>query len=147
MVLGPLVQGASEIWLVDIDAISPTDAWATGEWSGDAGDEHGLLLHWNGTSWKAQKLRPPVADWVSVSATSSDDVWLAGYSDDASVMLHWNGVKWLQYDLPKQLRPSSVGALSADSPDDAWALGFVVKDGQSTRLVGHWDGSSWQLHR
>jgi hypothetical protein len=46
--------------LIDIVAISQTDAWATGQYFLRSGHRHfrsaGLLLHWNGTSWSQQEL-------------------------------------------------------------------------------------------
>src|SRR5207302_5909282 len=41
-------------YLYAVDADSPTDVWAVGEW--DNGDSDQLLiLHWNGTNWSVSQ--------------------------------------------------------------------------------------------
>jgi hypothetical protein len=86
-----------------------------------------------------------------VSADSSSDVWaLADLSGGGTTSLHWNGQAWSQVPTAR-LRFGGVGALTALSPTNVWAVGTgpgVPTGGFSahpTAVIEHFDGTSWSV--
>jgi hypothetical protein len=67
-----------------VTAISPTDAWAVGQWWGPRGVQWGSyqypLAHWNGQQWTIQpEPEPAVAYGLdAVAASGANDVWATG---------------------------------------------------------------------
>jgi hypothetical protein len=128
--------------LFDAVAVSDSDdVWAAG--TAEA-LEAPFIEHWDGQSWTrssapAQKLpKVIISDLAAVTPT---DVYATGRAYDengnsAPVHLHWNGQTW------KNDRQTMAGvvAVSASSPQDAWAVGHTNK---AKTLVQHWDGTSW----
>jgi photosystem II stability/assembly factor-like uncharacterized protein len=86
-------------------SISPNDAWAAGE---------NGLLHWNGAAWSQFGGSP--TQGYSLSATSSNDVWLAA---DTNGVWHWDGNTWTQ-SLAMTAHFYSISALN---PFEVWAAG------------------------
>lgn len=94
--------------------------------------------------------------WLGgVDAQSTTDVWSVGaeltgdYTENALIE-HWDGSAWSVVD--SQSRPvdqSYLRAVSADSSNDAWAVGgSETRYGKQVKaLAEHWDGKSWQLAR
>jgi hypothetical protein len=86
--------------LLGVDAVSSSDAWAVGAYSGPNLVQDTLVLHWNGSRWThvASPTPGPGAQLSSVSAVSGSDAWAAGSIDSAGpgnvLLLHWNGRKW-----------------------------------------------------
>ncbi|WP_345439351.1 hypothetical protein [Actinoallomurus vinaceus] len=69
---------------------------------------------------------------AKAAAASDDDTCTFAKGMFTSVMLHWDGHSWQQVPVPPSAR---VNALSASSPNDAWA---------STDCgLLHWNGQSW----
>jgi hypothetical protein len=66
--------------LDDIAALSPRDVWAVGRGAYGAREGRPLIVHWNGSTWRAQQA--PVgrrrATLTDVSALAPDDIWAAG---------------------------------------------------------------------
>ena len=76
-------------YLYDVAALSPADAWAVGNGSAGA-----FVLRWNGTAWNTAPA-PPLRSLSSVTARSSQDVWVAGSdANDAPALAHWTGSGW-----------------------------------------------------
>lgn len=94
--------------LLDVDAVSPTDAWAI------AAD--GSVLNWNGTAWS---VATQLAEGnTAIAALSPTDVWVAGVVS----LTHYNGSSWTSAPIP-----SGVNALTGHavlSPGDIWFPGF-----------------------
>lgn len=137
--------------LSSVSAVSANDAWAAG--TNGAGES--MLLRWNGTSWAEVTIpRPGTPGLEGVSADSASDAWAVGdyitpSSDMRTMALRWNGTTWTQVTTPNP-RPSGHGSLldslvgvSADSPTDAWAVGFYGVTGSTAPLVLHWTGTAW----
>ena len=135
--------------LTAVTAVSASDVWAAGEASGQA-----LLEHYDGTSWTQRTVPIPTGATNSqiegMAATSASDVWAAGeyatgQGPQIPLILHWDGSQWSQVPAPDPAPPGSnsdsyVHAVSASSPDDAWAVGQV---GAQTTVILHWDGHTW----
>src|SRR5260370_42594781 len=66
--------------LLDVDAVSPTDAWAI------AAD--GSVLKWNGKAWTV--VNQLAQGNTAIAALSATDVWVAGVVS----LTHYNGTIW-----------------------------------------------------
>jgi hypothetical protein len=108
--------------LIDVWALSSTDAWAVG-----AG---GTILHWNGAAWSPVSSPTSTTLWAihMVSATAG---WAVGGS---GTILRWNGASWSIVPTPTTALLLDVYMLSAT---DGWATG-------AGGVILHWNGSSWQ---
>ena len=87
-----------------------------------------------------------------VSAESASDVWAVGVtsgSDQQPEIVHWNGTGLSRVPTnlapAGQIIPGELHAVSADSPADAWAVGWVSppRTHMVQSLVLRWDGSRW----
>jgi hypothetical protein len=92
----------------------------------------------------------------AAAVRSPSDAWAVGQflgpdpDDDGLNMLteRWNGSAWTQVATPAVLhRDESLLAVSANSPGDAWAVGFTRRVSFAGRdpLAAHWNGSSWTI--
>ena len=133
--------------LESVTALSPTDVWAVGTTFEEV-KHHGLIMHWNGRHWRESRTKTTNrALLYSVSAASADSIWAVGSSGgQRTTAVHWDGHAW-QASQPKN--PGSdhneLMAVSADAPDDAWAVGFGADEGGPGwfRIVQHWNGTAW----
>jgi len=142
-------------FLFGVHASSANDVWAVG-YSGPESAEQALILHYDGQSWTRTQV-PALADnatgseLIGVHGDSAGDVWAVGDytkgdSSKHSLILHFNGGGWVQ--APGVPSPGSsqttLSAVSAVSPGNAWAVGGYNTGGASSpTLLLHWDGSSW----
>jgi hypothetical protein len=126
-------------------AISATDAWAVGWYTGDQANV-ALALHWDGHAWTRSPITLPAGntELQGVTAVAADDVWAVGTNEGRPLAMHWDGARWNV--LP---RPSVTSAwLQTAAPAEAggvWAAGYqMTDDGTVSRpLFLHWDGSGW----
>jgi hypothetical protein len=85
----------------------------------------------------------PAGGLLSVSAVSETDVWSVGDGDREPLMLRWNGTAWARTALSGKGLPG-LNAVSADSADDAWAVGAINgPHGAIDDLAMHWNGTAW----
>ena len=133
--------------LSGVAALSATDVWAVGAFS-IHGRTNTLTLHFDGTSWHRVASPNPgnmrFSQLMSVSGTSSTDVWAVGLhvttSGVRTLAEHWDGTSWKKVACPGG--PTSVFRdVSALSGTDAWAVGATGPD----VLIEHWDGTRWQV--
>ncbi len=131
---------------VNIQAISatgPRDAWAIG-----TDKARGLLLHWDGISWRPVHY-PDQQNYLpsAVFALSAKDMWLFGYdSKKPAEILHWTNGFWNALaNLP--LNAQNVDVL-ADR--DIWLEGGMLPhcysvraDSQGCTATSHWNGRTW----
>ncbi len=138
-------------WLMAVDAISGTDAWAVGYQPLVTGDEP-LTMHWDGGIWRVV----PTPDLVQarlngVSAVSPTDVWAVGYDAGPLAIrpltLHWDGVRWTRVPAPDAgVDNTQFNAVSAVAADDVWAVGHYEPDlVRVWPLIEHWDGIRWSV--
>jgi hypothetical protein len=128
--------------LYGVAVVSPSDAWAVGQWFNYSPYGHGALIeHWNGTTW-SKVPNPATTGLYAVTALASNNVWAVG----SAQILHWNGSVWSIVNSPSgsyYLR--SVTAVSASN---IWAVGYQeIASGEGyyyQSLVEHWDGASWK---
>jgi hypothetical protein len=134
--------------LNDVSVLSSSDAWAVGD--------SATVLHWNGTTWTPVTIPglPVNAGLNAVDAVSASDVWAAGESfalgaPVTALIVHWDGTTWTPVPNPGPSGPHLIvrlNHLNMDSAADGWAIGDVqdARNGTSTGLVEHWNGTSWQ---
>jgi subtilase family serine protease len=159
---GSNVTGA----LYSVAAISPTDAWAVGNYYNTGVNTYQTLAeHWNGSQWSIVPSPNPVptaAGWNQLSyvkAISSTDVWAVGYYYTGSGQVtsyqtlaeHWNGSQWSIVTSPNGGASNGVfNSVTANSSTDVWAVGTYYKNPTSTSplpqtLIEHWNGTQWSV--
>jgi hypothetical protein len=148
-----------ELNLFGVASVSPADAWAVGTYAHVEGLETSqlgaLIEHWDGTQWR---IAPNPASSLAntalygISVVSATDIWVVGVQGlgtGASTPFaeHWDGTSWSVVRVPAGAVPSSLIAVSADSPTDAWAVGRQAEPDSNllTGLVEHWDGHAWSV--
>ncbi|HEX3389171.1 MAG TPA: alkaline phosphatase family protein [Streptosporangiaceae bacterium] len=109
--------GSSDDMLYSVAAVSDSDVWAVGTYSGPDGFFHPLIEHWNGLRWTV--CRAPgvnAADGILTSVTSADGqgVWatgqLSGDGSDRQVVLHLAGSSWATAPSPSVRTPGGPAA-------------------------------------
>jgi hypothetical protein len=141
-------------------AISPTDAWAVGDYD-DGNADQTLIEHWNGTAWKVVK-SPNVGgsgnlnELFAVAATSATDAWAVGDENGFgpyALVEHWNGKVWQVQKSPKpggSKNGSQLTGVAATSPTDVWAVGYygtfpLYGPSHQRTIIEHWNGTAWQV--
>jgi hypothetical protein len=133
--------------LEGVVATSPTNAWAVGYAGNDP-----LLVRWDGQEWISEELPDLGRGYAAledVTATSESDAWAVGtYKGCSQLILHWDGDSWSKaFDNgggpPCFDSGSSLVAVTALSPTDAWAVGNTGCCGGSDPSSVHWDGVQW----
>jgi hypothetical protein len=131
--------------------------WATGTRFSTTDPDRPLLLSRDDRDGQGWREVPSPGDalagsWYnSVSASSSQDVWLtAGSTDSGSVpTAHWDGSQWQTAQAPVPPHDGNAALhVAAVSATDAWAAGWYwLDDGTGTQTLhatlDHWDGSAW----
>ena len=147
-------HSATEATLMDIAAISGTDAWTVGTRQPPNDTGYPLAEHWDGTSWKEVPVpATPTGsgELAGVSAVSSDDVWAVGDSTGLGpVLRHWDGTSWAAVAPAAPPAGEHPGAdrlydVAAVSKTRAWAVGLYSNwdnPGVLT-LIESWDGQKW----
>jgi hypothetical protein len=134
-----------------VDAISPNDMWAVGDYitsTGTIGTYRNLIEHWDGTKWSVVP-SPNVGShhnslW-DVAAVSSNDVWAVGVSINdvtgvqETLTLHWDGVAWNHVPSPNPGYNHILEGVVGISSNDVWAVGTLG----NRILMLHWDGTEW----
>ncbi|MDX3232618.1 hypothetical protein [Streptomyces sp. ME19-01-6] len=157
--VAPVPRGTMSAGFLSVDTRAPGDAWGVG-WAQvpvTEGDSRsvGLLRHWDGTRWKAQKL-PDVGagesggwNFESVAAVAADDVWAVGSTYDADsaepLLLHYDGARWSKAPAPDiDATRAGLSAVAAGPRGQVWAVGQVKKpDGSWEGLALRYDGRKW----
>jgi hypothetical protein len=118
-----------------VAATSARDAWAVGS---SNTSRSGLILHWNGKTWKQVRCPAPRGSFLNaVAATSARSAWAVGSgSDGGGLILHWNGKAWARARSPATASP--LFGVAATSERNAWAVGGVIL---------HWNGKAWKRVR
>lgn len=98
--------------LLDVDAVSPSDAWAV------AGD--GAILNWNGSAWTVATDEPGAEQIVALSPS---DVWAGGIV----TLGHDNGTAWTTTPTPSGV--SEIEAAAAVAPGHVWFAGYSYQPG------------------
>jgi len=121
----------------------------------------GHSVHFDGKSWSKQSLVKVGKDLLVVSGvatTSANDVWAVGrlvkgpFSQE--VVQHFDGTKW---DAVRDVNligktiqnavvnSEALNSVTAFSPQDVWAAGFIASDTFLLPFVEHFDGTKWSV--
>lgn len=134
-----------------VSAISPSDVWAVGQASSSEFEFESLVLHWNGSAWRAVHIPDPGvdSDLRAVSSSSDRDVWAVGEYDEQSpegtvsytLTEHWNGIWWKVFSTPDPTGDDLLAGVFALPGAHAWAVGSQAgKDD----LIVYWNGVTWE---
>lgn len=144
-------RSPSSSTLRDVTALAPDDVWAVGS-AGKGAATTPIAQRWDGKRWSSYDVPAPAGSHlVSVSGTASDDVWAVGVTTTASggartLTEHWNGSEWAVVTSPNgDQSVSTLTAVTAIAPGDAWAVGFRGNDRRTATLAEHWDGAGWSV--
>jgi hypothetical protein len=129
----PTSAPASNPKFTGVAAAASNDVWAVGA----GNDGNAFIEHWNGTSWSVVSTQAGT-NLSGVTAPASNNAWAVGSISGSSNALveHWDGTRWSIVSSPA-FAGVSVSAISADSPNDVWAVG-----GNGAL---HWNGTSWSV--
>lgn len=132
--------------LMDVDALSRSDAWAVGYAVVD-GEHRPLAQRWDGTSWKTAPIRGGTAAVLTgVTMLATDDVFAVGYvsvglTETRPYALRWDGLRWNTVPVPR-LRMGTLTAVHGTGQDNLWAVG-MVRDFEPSTLALRWDGTEF----
>jgi len=134
--------------------LTHTNVWAAGEIQ-TQGVFHTFVAHWNGATWKHVTSVDPGglgnnAFLRSIAAVSGSRIWAVGsYNNgtlDQTLIEQWNGQAWKQVPSPSPgtgpLNNELFG-VSANSPSNAWAVGWYNVGPVNQTLILHWNGIKW----
>jgi hypothetical protein len=112
-----------------VAAAGPEDVWAVGR-SSNGIEDLPLIEHWDGLGWTlSPALSVPGGAVLYGVATAGRTVWAVGASGSAllgteqSLILRWDGNAWISETLPALPGTTVLRAVTAPSPNDAWAVG------------------------
>ena len=158
VVPSPTPAGSLDI-LWGVNVVSPTDAWAVGDYFVSLEPPHNLtlILHWIGKKWTVVPSPSPTSGFNvlhSVAAVSNGNIWAVGNrSSNAdpnisrTMTQHWNGTKWRITPSANHSAFSNVLlSVSVISANDIWAVGEYNAGGSSNlTLTEHWNGTQWSV--
>ncbi len=136
--------GNRQNWLTGVTAIAPDDAWAVGYYNttGGGGHFHGLVYHWDGSSWTHVPTPAEALDGShlqAVDAIAADDIWAVGDVLGEPLFMHYDGSDWSIVPGPTTTMTQSLYAVAAAATDDVWAVSY----GNEKRFY-HYDGFAWE---
>jgi hypothetical protein len=144
-------------FLGGVSTISASDAWAVGSYQPNAGlSGRTLIEHWDGRAWtRVPSPNPSRRSSLSgVSAASASDAWAVGsYQPNAGLLSsrtlieHWDGKAWTRVRSPNPSSDQQLGAVSAISAKNAWAVGDHLNKAGTAFYprVEHWNGRCWTI--
>jgi hypothetical protein len=149
--------------LTAVSASSASDAWAVGYTTPDLVSATPDALHWNGSAWStvgsASAAVLSGSQLLGVTDISPTDAYAVSYNpvESLSQVIHWNGSTWSAVAIPQPgtttTAPYDLGvvtylsAISADGPDDVWAVGGYFPHGSSVfkPYSLHFNGTTWSI--
>lgn len=122
-----LSAGAVGSVLSGVVALSPTDAWAVGDYIGSDGKARPLILRWDGATWQVIPSPDAQGSLAGVAAAGAYDVRAVGTDDTTGQALieQWNGAAWhlIASPIPSGATKSALHSATADRAGDFWAVG------------------------
>jgi hypothetical protein len=151
----PSPSPGTNVQLLDVSALSVTDAWAVGLSASPSAtfESHTLTEHWDGTSWSVVPSPSPASgpSLSGVLALAPDDVWAVGSKSrgmaDRTLIEHWDGSTWRVVPSPSLGASADLNAvMTHGSSGRLWAIGVTqyTLGGQNEPLVEEWNGSRWR---
>lgn len=146
--------GAEGSQLVDVAAVSPTEAWAVGSSTVEfplLGET--LALRWDGTRWARVPSPNPSTTGVgsnlhSVDVAPDGTAWSAGAVDQGDFVMGTMAMRWVQgewrlVDTPSDPAGSLAGSVAAVARDRAWAVGWRQGEAGTEALALQHRGGRW----
>jgi hypothetical protein len=143
----PLAQpaGQASATIQSVTAISPTNAWAVGEYTGTTSAVGGstLIEQWTGSAWKIVPSPTPGAypSLSGVAARSANDVYAVGTNlpsvnggPEQGMILRWNGSAWT-VDSSGVFTGELFAAATFPGAANEWAVG--VNGGNQGLVLSH----------
>ena len=132
-IMGPArPSGALGSELSGVVALSPTDAWAVGDYFARDHTRRALIAHWNGTACQVVASPDAWATLSSVTAAGARDVRAVGTFYDGSgsgvgqaTFEQWDGSAWhlVASPAPRGALSRSLSAVTTDDAGTFWAVG------------------------
>jgi hypothetical protein len=123
----PLPAEAVQSALSGVVALSPTDAWAVGSYTGSDGKARPLILRWDGTAWQVVSGAAVQGGLSGVAAAGVYDVRAVGTDGTTGQALieQWDGAAWhvVASPTPSGATKSALRSVTADSAGNFWAVG------------------------
>ena len=149
-------NGNTGNFLNAVAAVDTDNVWAVGFSFTCTSLLKPMVLHWNGTSWSVvptPKLNTnDNAALNGIVALAADNIYAVGYKPATNgavqtLIEHFDGSAWTVVPSPNANNTGNVlASVSANSPDDVWAVGDQVAPGIEVRTLAlHFDGSAWSV--
>jgi hypothetical protein len=141
--------------LLGVAVTSANNAWAVGQMTDcGCGPGVGLILHWNGSTWKQG---PNSGTGLVAVAASAGEAWVVGGSGEGTsplttIALHWNGKVWKRVASPSPGTKTMGGgsglvSVAITRGGSAWAVGSYATGKfpniQVWTLILRWNGRAW----
>ena len=136
-------------------ALAADDVWAVG-WIGLIPSIQGLVLHWDGRSWRRVTFPTETGGWTvlkGISGVATTDLWAVGSYNffdfngnpsSSARSYRWDGSRWNA--VPVGLGGYSyLTSVTATATNDVWAVGagLIGIDPTYRYVTFHWDGRRW----
>ena len=167
----PNPTSSTHTFLSEVSVLSPTDVWVVGSKYvpvANSNETQTVAMHWNGSAWTSVPSPSPTpypgggwADFQTVHAVSTNDVWAAGGQRIAApdgfvgthlMVQHWNGSQWSIVPAPVTIGGSGnfIDDIEVVAADDIWFVGDWLKfppssSAEKRALAMHWDGSGFTI--
>jgi hypothetical protein len=157
VVPSPNPPGSNYSQLTSAVGTGRNEAWAAGYARVGNNPYRVLVEHFTAGAWTiAPSATIPATDTTflyGLAATGPRDVWSVGSDNNSSFTVtnglieHWNGSSWARSATASgDPGGSTLVAVSADSPTDAWAVGYSNPLRQAySPLIEHWNGVRWSV--
>ncbi len=138
-------------WMETVVSVGRSDAWAFGALTSKSAPDYyaAIVRHWNGRSWRPEKLPGAVAAALSgfpstvAAGSSPKNVWAFTGS---GAWVRFNGKHWSHGELPVE-KPDDDGDITSAvvlGPHDVWALGYY-NPVSPLPYIAHYNGHHWAL--
>jgi len=87
----------------------------------------------------------PSYNFQDVANLAPNDAWAVGDHSNATAVEHWNGTQWGLVYSPAVGSGSYLMGVSANSPNDIWAVGRYLSNSRYYTLIEHWNGTQWSV--
>jgi hypothetical protein len=125
-----------------ITVVNAKDAWAAG-YTGTPilRSQHTLLLHWDGSAWKAVTRPAPIPGFLDAVAATASGGWAVGgipngHNWPHPLALRLTGTTWSRVPVPLILEVTGVAITGTRA---AWAIGATEQQFK----FAHWNGRAW----
>jgi hypothetical protein len=125
-----------------ITVVNNKDAWAAG-YTGTPTlrSQHTLLMHWNGSAWRAVTRPAPITGFLNAVTATASGGWAVGgvpngHNWPHPLALRLSGTTWSRVSMPDALDVTGVAITGKNA---AWAIGDTEQQSELAR----WNGHAW----